>query len=86
MSGWYRQQLKAAAPELIAKWEPLQGVRVERVFVQRMKTRWGGCNTDSHTIRLNTELAAKPRECLEYLIVHELVHLQEGITPNPSPR
>ena len=77
VSGWYRQQIKTAASELTAKWEPILGVRVERVFVQRMKTRWGGCNTDSHTIRLNTELAKKPRECLEYIIVHELVHLLE---------
>jgi len=77
VSGWYRQQIKAAASELIAKWGPILGVRVERVFVQRMKTRWGGCNTDSQSIRLNTELAKKPRECLEYIIVHELVHLLE---------
>jgi len=77
VSGWYRQQIKTAVSELTAKWEPILGVRVERVFVQRMKTRWGGCNTDSHTIRLNTELAKKPRECLEYIIVHELVHLLE---------
>jgi predicted metal-dependent hydrolase len=77
VSGWYRQQIKEAAPELTAKWEPILGVRVNGVFVQRMKTRWGGCNTDSHTIRLNTELAKKPKECLEYIIVHELVHLLE---------
>jgi hypothetical protein len=77
VSGWYRQQIKEAASELIATWEPILRVRVERVFVQRMKTRWGGCNTDSQSIRLNTELAKKPRECLEYIIVHELVHLLE---------
>ena len=77
VSRWYRQQIKAAAPELIARWEPILGVRVERIFVQRMKTRWGGCNTDSRTVRLNTELAKKPKECLEYIIVHELVHLLE---------
>jgi predicted metal-dependent hydrolase len=77
VSGWYRQQIKMVAPELIEKWEPILGVRVERFYVQRMKTRWGGCNTESHTIRLNTELAKKPRECLEYIIVHELMHLLE---------
>ena len=77
VSGWYPQQIKPAASELTAKWEPILGVRVNGVFVQRMKTRWGGCNTDSNTIRLNTELAKKPRECLEYIIVHELVHLLE---------
>ncbi|MFN0304213.1 MAG: M48 family metallopeptidase [Burkholderiales bacterium] len=76
---WYRQQLKAAVSELIATWEPILGVRVQRFFVQRMKTRWGGCNTEARTIRLNTELAKKPRECLEYILVHELVHLRERL-------
>jgi predicted metal-dependent hydrolase len=76
---WYRQQLKAAVPELIAKWEPILGVRVNRFFVQRMKTRWGGCNTKARTIRLNTELAKKSRECLEYILVHELIHLRERL-------
>jgi predicted metal-dependent hydrolase len=72
---WYRDQIKMAAASLIAKWEPLLGVEVARVFVQRMKTRWGGCNSRSRTIRLNTELAKKPRDCLEYIVVHEMVHL-----------
>ena len=74
---WYRQQVKDAAPVMIAKWQPLLGVKVPRLFVQRMKTKWGSCNHRSHTIRLNTDLAKKPRECLEYLVVHELVHLLE---------
>ncbi len=74
---WYRQQIKAAIPKLIAKWEPLMGVRVAQFFVQRMKTKWGGCNTRAGNIRLNTELAKKPRECLEYIVVHEMVHLLE---------
>ena len=74
---WYRTQLKAAAKPLIEKWEPVMGVKVDRVFVQRMKTKWGGCSRDSANIRLNTELAKKPRECLEYIVVHELAHLVE---------
>ena len=74
---WYREQLKEAVPPLLARWQPLLGVRVERFFVQRMKTKWGSCNQAAHTIRLNTELAKKPAECLEYLVVHELVHLLE---------
>lgn len=74
---WYRRQLKQAAPPLIAKWEALMGVKVERFFVQRMKTRWGSCNHGARTIRLNTELAKKPRECLEYIVVHEMTHLLE---------
>jgi predicted metal-dependent hydrolase len=50
---------------------------VERTFVQRMKTRWGRCNPTTRTIRLNTDLAKKPRVCLEYLVVHEMLHLVE---------
>lgn len=72
---WYREQIRAKAPALITKWEPLVGARSERLFVQRMKTKWGSCNPHSRAIRLNSELARKPRECLEYIVVHELVHL-----------
>ena len=54
------------------------GVKVTRLFVQRMKTRWGSCNPTSGSIRLNTELAKKPPECLEYVVVHEMVHLLEA--------
>ena len=74
---WYRAQLKATAPPLIAKWEPLMGVKVERFFVQRMKTKWGSCSPGTASIRLNTDLAMKPRECLEYIVVHEMAHLLE---------
>lgn len=74
---WYREQLKQAVPPLLARWQPVLGVSVERWFVQRMKTKWGSCNHRSRTIRLNTELAKKPPECLEYIVVHELVHLLE---------
>lgn len=74
---WYREQIKDTVPPLIAKWEPLMGVKVERFFVQHMKTKWGSCNPDAGTIRLNSELAKKPRECLEYIVVHEMVHLLE---------
>jgi predicted metal-dependent hydrolase len=74
---WYREQLKIAVPGLIAKWEPLMGVRVEKTFFQRMKTKWGSCNYRSGNIRLNTELAKKPPECLEYVVVHEMAHLLE---------
>lgn len=77
LEDWYRRQLKEAVPPLIAKWQPLMGVKVERLFVQRMKTKWGSCNPGSGSVRLNTELAKKPRECLEYIVVHEMVHLLE---------
>ena len=56
---------------------PAIGVHAGRLFVQRMKTRWGSCNPATQTIRLNTDLAKKPRECLEYILVHEMVHLLE---------
>lgn len=74
---WYRSQLKQAVPPLIAKWEPLLGVKVDRFFVQRMKTKWGSCSPSTNSIRLNTDLAKKPKECLEYLVVHEMIHLRE---------
>ena len=77
VEGWYREQVKQAAPPLIAKWEALMGVKAERLFVRRMKTNWGSCHHRAGSIRLNTDLAKKPPECLEYLIVHELVHLLE---------
>ena len=77
VEAWYRWQLKKAVPPLIARWEPLMGVKAERFFVQRMKTKWGSCNHGARSIRLNTELAKKPRECLEYIVVHEMTHVLE---------
>ena len=77
LEAWYRDQLKAAVPPLIAKWARLMGVKVERFYVQRMKTKWGSCNHRARTIRLNTDLAKKPADCLEYLVVHELAHILE---------
>ena len=72
---FYREQIKAAVPPLFARWEPVMGVSVNRFYVQRMKTKWGGCNPRARAIRLNTELAKKPKHCLEYIIVHEMAHL-----------
>ena len=77
VASWYRDQLRLAMSPLIAKWEPLLGVKSNRIFIQRMKTKWGSCNPHSRSIRLNSELAKKSPECLEYVIVHELVHLLE---------
>ena len=74
---WHREQLRKAVPPLIEKWERLIGVRVRRFFIQRMKTKWGSCNDRAGSIRLNTDLARKPMECLEYIVVHEMVHLLE---------
>jgi len=74
---WYRQQLKALVPGLLAKWEPVVGVRAEAWGVKRMKTRWGTCSPEAKRIWLNLELAKKPLVCIEYVVVHELVHLLE---------
>jgi predicted metal-dependent hydrolase len=77
VDAWYRDQLKTVVPGLIAKWQTRMGVKAERFFIQRMKTKWGSCSPARGTIRLNTELAKKPLQCLEYVIVHELSHLIE---------
>jgi predicted metal-dependent hydrolase len=77
VSGWYRQSLKAEVPSLVAAWEPRLGVKVNNFYVQQMKTKWGSCNPGASTIRLNTELAKKPKACLEYIVVHEMTHLLE---------
>jgi predicted metal-dependent hydrolase len=77
LDAWYREQLRTAAAELLVTWQRRLRVRADRLFVQRMRTRWGSCNPAAHSIRLNTELAKKPRECLEYILVHELMHLRE---------
>ena len=74
---WYRSLVKQAVPELIDKWQPVIGVNVQGVLVRKMKTLWGSCSHERGTIRLNVELAKKPPECLEYILVHELVHLLE---------
>ncbi len=74
---WYREQLKAAIPPLCEKWEPIVGVSAAGISVRRMKTLWGSCSPERGSIRINLELAKKPPECLEYILVHELVHLIE---------
>ena len=77
IEAWYRETIKDVIPSLIIKWEPIIGVKVERFFVQRMKTKWGSCNPATSSIRLNTDLAKTPPECLEYIVVHEMTHLLE---------
>lgn len=74
---WYRQQLKARIPNLLNHWEPIIGKQTTAWGVKKMKTRWGSCNIEKCRILLNLELAKKPVECLEYVLVHELVHLLE---------
>lgn len=77
MTEWYRKQLKELIPHLIAKWELIMGVKVNEFGVKIMKTRWGTCNPRAKRIWINLELAKKSPTCLEYIVVHEMVHLLE---------
>ena len=74
---WYRRHLRDQLPPLVAKWELELGVTVEDVRIKKMKTLWGSCNAEAKRIWLNLELAKKPRSCLAYILVHEMVHLLE---------
>ena len=74
---WYRKQLKALMPPLLEKWQLVLGVQVADWGIKKMKTKWGACTIDARRIWINLELAKKPVQCLEYIIVHELVHLLE---------
>lgn len=74
---WYREQLRALIPSLLEKWQPVLGVQVSSWGIKKMKTKWGSCNTSARRIWVNLELAKKPQRCLEYIIVHEMVHLLE---------
>lgn len=83
MHDWHRRLLHEVVPPLIAKWEAKLGVKVEGYYLQRMKTKWGGCNHREGNIRLNTELVKKPKDLVEYVVVHEMLHL---IEPTHSAR
>ena len=72
---WHKSLLHEAVPKLFQKWEPKLGVKVAGYFLQRMKTKWGGCNHRARSVRLNTELVKKPKDLLEYVVVHEMLHL-----------
>ncbi len=83
MDEWHRALMHQTVPALIEKWESNLGVKVSGYFLQRMKTKWGGCNHRAGNIRLNTELVKKPKDLLEYVVVHEMLHL---IEPKHSER
>ena len=83
MHEWHKSLMHAAVKPLLSKWETKIGVKASAYFLQRMKTKWGACNARARNIRLNTELVKKPRDLLEYVIVHELMHL---IEPRHSDR
>ena len=74
---WYRRQLREQLVPLLAKWEPRLGTTVAELRIKKMKTKWGSCNAASRRIWLNLELAKKPASCLEYILVHEMVHFLE---------
>lgn len=77
LNEWYRKELKKLIPEIIEKWEKKIGVSVAEWQVKQMKTKWGTCNIEEKRIWINLELAKKPIHCLEYIIVHEMIHLLE---------
>ncbi|WP_243286697.1 M48 family metallopeptidase [Geothrix terrae] len=83
MHEWHKGLLHEVVPPIIQKWEKRLGVSVAAYFLQRMKTKWGSCNPKAQHIRLNTELVKKPKDLLEYVIVHEMIHL---IEPTHSER
>ena len=74
---WYRRSLKEAAAPVIKKWEAVIGVEVKKLYVRKMRAHWGSCNFQRQTLRLNSELAKRNPECLEYVIVHEMLHIIE---------
>lgn len=77
LNRWYRQDLRGRIPALIAKWEPILSVNVAECRIKRMRTRWGTCNAAARRVWLNLELAKKQPPCLEFVLVHEMVHILE---------
>ena len=77
LDAWYRRHMKELLPDLISKWQPIIGVQVADWGIKKMKTRWGSCNTRDHRVWLNLELVKKSLDCIEYVLVHEMVHLLE---------
>ncbi|MBN1663904.1 MAG: M48 family metallopeptidase [Deltaproteobacteria bacterium] len=77
MTEWYRAELKKQIPAIIEKWEKILNVKVNAWQVKQMKTKWGSCNIEKKRIWINLELAKKPHHCLEYIIVHEMIHFLE---------
>jgi predicted metal-dependent hydrolase len=86
MHEWHKALLHDAVPSLIRRWELRLDVGVTAYFLQRMKTKWGSCNHEARHIRLNTELVKKPRDLLEYVVVHEMAHLMRRTTASASSR
>tara|TARA_R110000803_G_scaffold49331_5_gene102549 strand:- start:1998 stop:2714 length:717 start_codon:yes stop_codon:yes gene_type:complete len=83
MDDYYRASLRAKAFEFVAQWEKRLNVSVNKLFIQRMKTKWGGCNPSARNVRINLDLAKKAPECLDYIVLHELLHF---FVPNHGPK
>ncbi len=77
LDNWYREQLRALAADFIAQWEKKMKLKVSELGIKKMKTKWGTCNEEAKRIWLNFELVKKPIQCIEYIVVHELVHFKE---------
>jgi predicted metal-dependent hydrolase len=71
---FYREQIRSVLPNFAAGWALIMGVEINKFYIQKLKTKWGSCNPRARAIRLNTELAKKPKHCLESIIVHEMMH------------
>jgi predicted metal-dependent hydrolase len=76
LAAWYRKELRQEAADLIDHWQQRLDVQINKLFVQAMSRQWGSCNPSTKNIRLNTQLAQKPRACLDYIVLHELAHLR----------
>ncbi len=83
MHEWHKSLLHREVPPILERWESRLKVRVSAYFLQRMRTKWGSCNVQARNIRLNTELVKKPKDLLEYVVVHEMLHL---LVPTHSER
>lgn len=77
MTAWYREWLGSLIPNLVRRWESELRLTANEVRMRKMKTKWGSCNIEARRIWLNLELAKKPLRCIEYILVHELIHLME---------
>lgn len=77
MREWYRDQFKSVLPEIIQSWEDELGVKVSDWSIRKMKTKWGSCNIEEKRITLNLELAKKPQRCINYVVLHEMLHFHE---------
>lgn len=77
LDNWYREQLREIANHMIANWEKKMQLKVSELGIKKMKTKWGTCNEEAKRIWLNFELVKKPSECIEYIVVHEMVHFKE---------